>query len=668
MNSGKKTIGLTKAIIISVIITTSISLLMLTIIGFCVSYTKVKDGVTSSTKQSLELYSEEVNLWLTRQAEFTAAQANAAGKLGDAVGDHTKNDDFLDSIMLQNEALLDCYTAYEDVSLYMAVTDTSTLPAGFDATTRGWYQTAKTTSSTIFTAPYIDTATGRMIITVASPIKEKGAFAGVFACDITLDSVMELVGAMKVTENGYPVLIDSDGYFMIHGNEAYAPSVVDGAAAMTSYNDVQGDYAEVLGALSEEIYLDTNTDFDGKTKFFAFTKLPVADWSIGYVMPQSDINGELAGLGISYAILFVLFFVLANVVVITVVRTQMKPLKNISTVAERIANGDLSASFDYSSGDEIGRLCENFARCTQTTKNYISDISAKLDSLAHGDFTVQITEDYIGDYRPIKQSLENIIESMNKTLSNIDTASVQVRLGAESMADTATNLAEGVANQTDALRQLTDDMTAIISKVRETDEQTATAREMAGTAKNKIEASSKEMNNLLDAMNEIYGLSTEIAKIVGTIDDIAFQTNILALNASIEAARAGAAGKGFAVVAEEVRDLATKSAEAASRTSEMLEQIADAINGGVKLADTTAQSLAEAVTDTISVDGNISRISETTRNESEYMDGIFKKINDISAIVDSTAESAQSGAASSEELSGQAAMLSEMIDHFKLKK
>lgn len=667
MNSGKKTMGLTKAIIISVIVTTSVSLLMMTIIGFWVSYTKVKDGTTNNTKQSLEVYSEQVNQWLTRQAEFTAAQANAAGKLGEFVGDHSRNDEFLDSVMPLNAALLDCYTAYEDVSLYMAVTDTSTLPADFDATTRGWYQSAKSTKSTIFTAPYIDTATGRMIITVASPLFEGGRFAGVFACDITLDSVMELVGAMKVTENGYPVLIDSDGYFMIHGNEAYSPSVADGAAVMTLVQDAQGDYAEVMGALGEEIYLDTHTDFDGKTKFFAFTKLSAADWSLGYVMPKSDVNGELRGLGISYAILFVLFFAIANVVVISVVRTQMKPLKSISEVAQRIAQGELSASFDYNSGDEIGKLCTNFASCTETTRNYIADISAKLDRLAHGDFTLEITEDYIGDYRPIKESLINIIESMNKTLNDIGTASVQVRLGAESMADTSTNLAQGVANQTEALRKLSDDMTAIIEKVHETDEQTVTARELAGNAKHKIEESSGEMNDLVEAMHEIYGMSTEIAKIVATIDDIAFQTNILALNASIEAARAGAAGKGFAVVADEVRGLATKSAEAAARTSEMLEQIAQAINGGVKLADSTAQSLAEAVTDTVNVDGSISRISETTGNESEYMDDIFKKINDISGIVDATAQNAQSGAASSEELSGQAAMLSELIDNFKLK-
>ena len=666
MNTNKKTMGLTKAIIISVMITTSISLLMLTVIGFFVSYSKVKDGVFSNTKQSLAVYSEEVNQWLTRQAEFTAAQANAAGRLGEISGGHQNNDLFLDSVMPLNSALLDCYTAYEDVSLYMAVTDTSTLPTDFDATTRGWYQSAKNEKTTIFTAPYIDTATGRMIITVASPLYENGAFAGVFACDITLDSVMQLVGEMRVTANGYPVLIDSDNNFMIHGNEEYNPAVADGAAVITSCKDAQGDYSTVLASLTDEIYLDSNTDWDGKAKYFAFTKLSAADWAIGYVMPESDINGELIGLAVTYIILFVVFFALANLVVISVIRVQMKPLKKISLVAEKIAAGELSATFDYDSGDEIGKLCTNFASCTDTTRNYITDISSKLDSLAHGDFTVQITEDYIGDYEPIKRSLINIINSMKTTLENIETASVQVNAGASSVADTSSQLAQGVSEQTDALKKLTDDMTAIIERVRETDQSTVSARELAGSAKSKIEESSREMDKLLSAMNEISRMSAEIANIIKTIDDIAFQTNILALNASIEAARAGVAGKGFTVVAEEVRVLASKSAEAASRTSELLQQTTDAVNEGVQLANSTAKALSEAVADTVSVDENIIKISETTRNESTYMDDIFNSINDISGIVDNTSAFAQSGAASSEELSGQANILSGLISEFKL--
>lgn len=665
MGSTKKP-GLTKAIMISVVIITTVSLLMLTITGFFTSYSKVKEGIFSTTEQSLNVYSEEVNQWLTRQAEFTAAQANAAGKLGEISGGHQNNDAFLDSVMPLNDALLDCYTAYEDVSLYMAVTDTTTLPEGFDATTRGWYQDAKKSKTTIFTAPYIDTATGRMIITVASPLYENGKFAGVFACDITLDSVMQIVGEMKITENGYPVLIDNDGNFMIHGNEEYNPAVADGNAVITSSADVEGDYSAVLSSLSEEIYLDTHKDYDGKQKYFAFTKLPVSNWSMGYIMPESDINSGLVGLGVTYVILFIVFFVVANAVVMLVMKAQMKPLKEINEVAEKIADGNLSARFDYRSDDEIGQLCENFMECTEITRHYISEISDKLDRLSHGDFTVKITEDYKGDFRPIKESLINITESMRRTLEHIGNASVQVNMGAARMAESSTVLARGVSNQTNTIKKLTDDMTSVIEQVKETEQRTFAARELAGNAKKKIETSSLEMDKLLSAMNEISNMSSEISKIMKTIDDIAFQTNILALNASVEAARAGEAGKGFTVVAEEVRMLASKSAEAAKRTSDLLSQTEIAINEGVHLADSTAKALSDAVSDTVSVDENIIKIAETTKNESEFMDNIFTSINAISGIVETTSDSAQSGAASSEELSSQATILSHLISEFKI--
>jgi len=234
------------------------------------------------------------------------------------------------------------------------------------------------------------------------------------------------------------------------------------------------------------------------------------------------------------------------------------------------------------------------------------------------------------------------------------------------VAESSTRLAEGVFNQTENLSRLNSDMTVIIDKVRESDRNAGQARQLAEGAREKLEYSNAEMNKLLEAMREISEISAETAKIVKTIDDIAFQTNILALNASVEAARAGAAGKGFTVVADEVRNLAGKSAEAANRTSVLIRQTTDAVASGAVLADSTAKSLSEAVADTVQVDENIGRISDAAREQRELMDNIFTGINAISEVVNSTADTAQSGAASSEELSGQASMLSGLISQFKL--
>ncbi len=666
MNGSKKSRGLIRSIVISVIITIAAALVLLSVIGFAASYAKVKTGVRGEAEQSISVYKEKIDGWLTEQADFCASQANAAGNLVPAAGNRRFNDKFIDSAMTLNDALLDCYTAYKDKGLYMAVTDTSTLPEGFDATSRGWYKKSFDTNSTIITAPYIDTATGAMIVTVASPIYENGNAVGVFGCDITLDYIIDLVSEMQLTENGVPVLIDGDGNIMLHGNDALSPRLENGEAVITSVNDAGGDYGAVVSALSDGIYMDKNKDFDGTEKYFLFTKLSSADWTIGYVCPKNDIDGSLNGLAVIYTILTLVFLAGGTAVVAMVIKAQLKPLKQINLAAEKIAAGDLSAQFDYSSDDSVGALCNNFARCTDMTRRYISDISEKLDRLADGDFTVSVTEDYIGDFAPIKESMTNIIASMRNILNNIEVASGQVNLGAANVAQTSTILAEGVFDQTENLKKLNSDMAVIIEKVKDSDKNAGEARQLAAGAMDKLRLSSDEMNKLLGAMSQISEMSAETAKIIKTIDDIAFQTNILALNASVEAARAGAAGKGFTVVADEVRNLAGKSAEAAKRTSKLINETAEAVASGAALADSTAKALSDAVEDTARVDENIGRISDSAKEQSEFMDSVFSGINAISQVVNTTSDNAQSGAASSEELSGQASMLSQLVSGFKL--
>ncbi|MCM1522986.1 MAG: methyl-accepting chemotaxis protein [Ruminococcus sp.] len=662
----RKSMGLIKAIQISVMLATSITLLCVIVIGYAASYSKIRDGVISTTEESLNSYAAQIGGWLELQGEFTKAQANAAGKVGELAGDHSRSDDFIDSVMLLNSALLDCYTAYEDVSLYMAVTDTSTLPAGFDATTRSWYIQAKETRDVVFTSPYTDTATGSMIFTIAYPIYENGDFAGVFGCDITLDSIMEIANSMKVTDNSEVILIDNENNFMLHPNTSYAPRIADGEAVSTSYIDAGGDYAKILGGLGDGVLVQKGRDEDRKQRYFAFTRLEAAGWILGCDMPVSDITGALSGLAVVYVVMFVIFFLASNAAVIIVMKQQVKPLKNIASVADDMANGVLSAQFSYYSSDEIGKMCASFDRCTETTRKYIKDISEKLERIARGDFTVEVTEEYVGDYNSIKRSMINIIKSMRDTLNNIDSASKQVNSGASMIADMSTGLARSVSDQTENIRILSDDMSSIIEKVKENNINTSEARLLAGSAKDKIEKSNDYMKELLSAMNRISDMSKEIAKIIKAIDDIAFQTNILALNASVEAAKAGAAGKGFTVVAEEVRMLAGKSAEAASRTSRLIDQTSRAVAEGSRLADLTAQSLSEAVEDTVSVDENIVKIADTVSSENEYMDHIFESINIISKRVNETSDSAHSGAASSEELSGQADILEGLISKFRL--
>jgi len=182
-----------------------------------------------------------------------------------------------------------------------------------------------------------------------------------------------------------------------------------------------------------------------------------------------------------------------------------------------------------------------------------------------------------------------------------------------------------------------------------------------------IEDSNLHMQELIKAISEINFKSTQISKIIKTIDDIAFQTNILALNAAVEAARAGNAGKGFAVVAEEVRNLASKSAQAANETTELIESSIEAVSIGTKIADATAISLSSVVTGASEINTLMNVISQASNEQATSIGQVTRGVEQISEVIQTNSATAEESAAASEELSGQAQLLITLVSNFKLR-
>lgn len=667
MEKHKKSLGIKKAVIITVAIITSFMLLLVSAIGFWISYQEVKEHVLKSTENALQTCSEQVDGWLSGQGKFVIDQAAAIGKISEYTGGHEKNDDYIDEAVKMDESLLDCYTAYEDASLYMANTDTSTLPEGFDATTRTWYQQAKLVGKVIYTTPYMDAVTGGMVITVAAPIQENGQFAGVFGCDITIKKLMEMASELKITENGYPVLLDNAGNFMVHKKEAYLPSASGDQVTLTTYEDAKGEYSKALSGLDSDVKIGLYKDYDGQEKYFAFTKLSDTGWSIGFIMPKGDIDGEVNHLGMAFLIMFIILFIAGNMIVLLVITMELRPLKKISAAAGLIAAGNLSAEFHYSSKDEVGELCEGFEKCVDMMRKYVRDIYRVLEGISKGDLTVSTNVEYEGDFYNIKKAIDDILFSLNRMIADINSGSSEVYLGSNQIADGSQALADGTTKQAAALEEISAAITEASEQIARTAENALKAGEISKKTQERVNRQDREIQSMVAAMERINEASIEIEKIIKTIDDISFQTNILSLNASVEAARAGESGKGFSVVADEVRALAGKAAESAKSTESLIGMAIDAIHQGSALADEVSASMKEVKEMSGEMAELITWIASASTEQNNSISQITSGVEQISQVLQTNSAAAEESASSCETLLGQSRLLQQHVAGFRLK-
>ncbi len=367
--------------------------------------------------------------------------------------------------------------------------------------------------------------------------------------------------------------------------------------------------------------------------------------------------------------IFMFILTILVIAVFTIILTGqiVTPIRNLEQAATLVADGKLDTEVEYVCDDEIGILANSIRTLVNVLKNIIIDVDYLLDQLASGNFMIRTQNEqyYVGSFHSILVSMRKLKDRLNDTLQQIDSSADQVNSGGGQVSSGAQALAQGATQQASSVEELAATIKEISVKIEATAEHAKTAKEENLQSHELIEVCSGHMDDLMNAMGSISDKSKEISKVIKTIEDIAFQTNILALNAAVEAARAGSAGKGFAVVADEVRNLATKSQEASKSSAVLIEETVKAVEEGSRLSDETERALQNVVDSAKKILDAVTLISDATEEQSYAVSQVNIGIDQISSVVQTNSATAEESAAASEELSGQAAILKNLVGQFK---
>lgn len=495
-------------------------------------------------------------------------------------------------------------------------------------------------------------------ITMGMPVKDGEETALYVVGVYKYDALDDVIGSINLGKHGMAYMVNREGVVTAHPDETHA-------LEQNTLEQVSGGNAEALDGVTTGETGAAEFLVDGQNILAAFSSVRGTQWSLVIQIPKSDYNSKIYGAMLVAVLATLAVLVVSMLLVLQLARSISRPVKSVTGRMLALSEGDLHTEVEHArSKDELEVLTETLDDTVQSVNRYISDIRQVLTQVADGNLRVKPQVDYKGDFALIRASLGTILQSMNETIAGFRSAAVRLAGMAEELKEQSGQLHHASLEQNQSTEELVCEVSNVKERIAKVSEHSGQTRTKTEEIVQCVQEANERMTSLSGAMDNISANAQEITKIAKAIEDIAFQTNILSINASVEAARAGMAGKGFAVVAEEVRQLASRSAEAAKHATEMVGSTRSIIETGVKLTAATAGSLADISNVSDQIGEFTDHLVIAVQGQEEALAIMEEKIGTISSIADRNLQNAEGTEQSSGLLAREAEALSSQVEKF----
>ncbi|MCI9226014.1 MAG: methyl-accepting chemotaxis protein [Acutalibacter sp.] len=511
--------------------------------------------------------------------------------------------------------------------------------------------------------------TGSMILSMYYPVFDGEQCigyvgAGVFASHL-MDALLNL-DIKGMPDSEYAFLNVESGVYLYHQDEELLNTETEDTG-----------YQEILRRIREEGSTQAGTysyrDGNGQEQLVVYKYLKDRGWAFMVRENAANVFRAVTSIRIIVGVLCAIVAVIIVLITLLVLHREGRELMVVEGAIRRL--GDLNLAADenleafHGREDEIGKIANTASQVCSCLREAIDDAGRILEEMADGRLNVDLEKNeslYIGDFRVLWESLHSIRDNLARVIRDISQVAGQVNTSAGQVSGGAQALSQGAAEQAASINELVENVAAITAQIQTSSMRCESASQQVDKATGYAAEADIKMEQLMKATKNIEESSAHIVTVIKTIDDIAFQTNILALNASVEAARAGTAGKGFSVVADEVRNLASKSSEAAQNTSGLVNRSIQDVKNGAESTDSAVSAMQVIHSCVQSIKGLMDEIASASVQQSEMIDLVESGIKDISQVVQENASAAEESAAVSQELSRQARTLNQLISRFRV--